>query len=195
MRGIFRVIGILAYLIVPATLSAFAQEPPKAAILFQQLRSPETTDQATEQLLKLGKSDARIKQYLGVHLPVLIERNPQDDPQVWKNAVRLAGELKITAAAPALAKWIGLNTGGSITFAGTERLENNAPGKALAQIGNPAVPALIGVLEHGRLSEREIAVRALKLMGTAPAMNALREHLKREPDPQLKDFIEKSLTS
>jgi hypothetical protein len=69
--------------------------------------------------------------------------------QVWNNAVRLSGELKVTAAAPALAKWIGLNTGGSVTFAGTERLENNAPGKALAQIGNPAVPALIRVLEHG----------------------------------------------
>lgn len=154
---------------------------------------PPENRQATEQLLKLGKSDTKVKNYLAMRLPPVIKNGPQDNPEVWSNAVRLAGEMKIPEAAPTLGKWIGLNTGGSLTFAGFERLENNASAKALAMIGDPALPTLNGILEHGDSNEREVAVRTLKLIDSPRAKSTLREHLKRESDPNVRDLIEKAL--
>jgi HEAT repeat protein len=193
MRALKRATAIFACFTRLATSVLGAQEPPEASILFREFQSPQKTAQATEQLLKLGKSNTKVKNYLAMRLPPVIEKSPHDNPEVWNNAVRLAGELKIAEAAPTLGKWIGLNTGGSFTFAGFERLENNAPAKALAMIGDPAVPTLNGILEHGDLNEREVAVRTLKLIGSPRARSALRGHLKRESDPNVRDSIEKAL--
>lgn len=193
MRALKRATAIFACFTGLATSVLGAQETPKASILFREFQSPQKTGQATEQLLKLGKSDTKVKKYLAVRLPPVIEKSPQDNPEVWNNAVRLAGELKIAEAAPTLGKWIGLDSGGSITFAGNERLDNNLVGKALALIGDPAVPTLNGVLEHGNSNEREVAVRALKLIGSPRAKSALRGHLKRESDPHVRDLIEQAL--
>jgi hypothetical protein len=116
-----------------------------------------------------------------------------DPAQPWCNAVRVAGDLKIAEATRALAKWIGLNTGGTVTLAEETRLELNPAAKALAQIGEPAIPALGGVLERGNLAERQVAIYALKLISSPHAKSVLRQHLGREVDPTLRDFIEKAL--
>jgi HEAT repeat protein len=175
-----------------SSLRLSCEEPPGVAALFQKLRSAQKTNAATEELEKLGKSDPKAREYLAIHLPAVIEK---DSGQPWMNAVRLAGALKIAEAAPALAKWIGLDNIGEITTAGFVRLETNPAGKALSEIGDPAIPALVGILEHGSSRERRSAVYALNLIASPRAKTTLREHLKREPDENLREFIEKALAS
>jgi hypothetical protein len=171
-----------------------AQAPLQVLALMQELQSPQKTGQAYEQLVKLGKSDSNARQYLSSHLPAVVEKGPQEPAQPWVNAVSLVGDLKITEASLALAKWIGVKTGdGTITLAREAKLETSAPGKALAQIGDPAIPALVGVLQRGNLSERWNSAFALNLIGSPSAKNALRDHLRRKADSTLRSFIENSL--
>jgi HEAT repeat protein len=80
-----------------------------------------------------------------------------------------------------------------VTLTTVLRLEDNAPGKALAQIGDPAVPVLIKVLNNKNVKERTRAVYALNLIGTPIAKNALRDQLNRESDPGLRDIILRTL--
>ena len=74
------------------------------------------------------------------------------------------------------------------------RLEDNLPGKALAQIGDPSIPALKGVLNHGTQLERLRAVYVLKLIASPQAKAALAEHLENEPDKQLRDYIQRIIS-
>jgi hypothetical protein len=171
----------------------FAQEPPRTDALVQQLQSPQETDAAARLLLQRATSSTKDRAYLASHLPAIISKGPDEAPQPWINAVRLAGSLKITEAAPALAKWIGLKPSGALSLGQMVRVEDNPPAKALAQIGDPAIPALLGVLERGNLSERWSAVLALHLIDSSKAKTAMREHLKRETDPSLREFIQRTL--
>jgi HEAT repeat protein len=173
--------------------SAFpVHDQPGLAALVQNLESPQTTNDAAEQLMKLGKSDPKVREYLAIHLPQMIEK---DSGGPWMNAVHLSGALKIAEATPALAKWLTVDNVGEITTAGFIKLENNPAGKALAEIGDPAIPTLIGVLVHGSLRERRYALYALNLIGSPRAKKTLRTHLKREPDESLRHFIQEALAS
>jgi HEAT repeat protein len=109
--------------------------------------------------------------------------------------VRLAGELKIAEAAPALAKWIRFNNGtGTLGLTREAGLVDYPAGQALVQIGAPAIPTLVLVLEHGNVYERWNAAYALNLIGLPQAKTALRDRLKREPDSTMRDFIENALS-
>lgn len=193
MRTLLTVTAILSCSILMMDSALLAQGSNQVQTLLQQLQSPQNTDEAAEKLLKLADSDSKVREQLAIQLPRILDKGPQESAQPWINAVHLAGELKIAEAAPALAKWIGLNSGGTITLAQEARLETNPPGKALAQIGAPAIPTLVGVLDHGNLYERWNAAYALNLIGSPQAKTALRDHLKREQDPTMRDFIERAL--
>jgi len=170
-----------------------AQAPQQVQTLLQQLQSAQNTDQAAEKLLKLANSDPKVRDQLAVRLPAILDKGPQEPAQPWTNAVHLAGELKIAEAAPALAKWIRLNTStGTLSLSREARLVDYPAGQALVQIGAPAIPALVGVLDSGNLYERWNAAYALNLIGSPQAKTALRDHLKREPDSTMRDFIEKA---
>jgi len=186
-------VAIAVVLIPVARLELGAQNPQQAQQLLARLQSAQSSDEATEKLLRLGSSDPNVKQYLASHLPAILIKGPRDSSQPWMNAVRLAGELKIAEAVPALTKWIGLNTGGPLTLAQEGRLDTNAPAKALVQIGNPAIPALSAVVNHGSLSERWNSAYALNLIRTPQAKAVLRDHVSREPDPSLRQFIQRSI--
>jgi HEAT repeat protein len=192
-----RLIGAAASLLICCTAIAIprvhAQAQSHVAKLLEQLQSPDSSNRAAQELLKLGRSTPDARFYLVAHLPPLIEKGPNDSPQPWRNAVCLAADLKLAEASPALAKWIGLNTGGTVTFAEEARLEHNPAAKALVQIGEPAVSSLAGVLSKGNLGERQAAVYALKLIGSSHARAVLREHLRREADTSLRDLIERAL--
>jgi hypothetical protein len=192
MLGV-RTIAFATCLTAILVADLYSQGSAQLRTLFQQFQSPPTTDQATEHLLKMGKSNPVDRKYLAMHLPSMIESDPTRDPRPWGNAVRLAGELKIVEAAPALRKWIGFNSGGTLTLAQEARLELNPAAKALAQIGDPSVPNLIGVLDHGNLNERQVAVYALTLIGSPRAKSALRQHQLRESDTNLRDLIDRTL--
>jgi len=181
---------VIATLISLLASLGFAQTRSTTSALFRKLESAQTTDQAAEQLLGLGKANAMARQYLAVHLPPLIEAGPQSSVSVWANAVDLAGELRIVDAAPALAKWIRVRVGGPVTGLSQEiNLRHNPAAAALARIGNPAIPALEGPLEQGDLNERWEAVYALDLISSPKARSVLHKHAAHEPNAGLRDFI------
>jgi len=190
--------AVVIYSVAIGSLTAAAQAPPEpVSVVFDRLQSqsPAEIGQAAQQLLTRGKSDPTVRDYLAAHLPPLIEKGPaqKDYPGAWITLARLSGGLKIVEAAPALAKWLTIDNIGEITTAGFTKLENNPAGRALVEIGDPAIPALLGVFDHGTLRERRYAVYALSLIDSPRAKNALRERLSREPDENLRGFIRKAL--
>jgi hypothetical protein len=183
----------LTLLLAPPALALSAQENPQIVRLFQELQVPETTQKAADQLLDLGKSDPQIRSYLATHLPTLIQQGPSDPMVPWLNAVHLAGGLQIAEAAQALAQWIRVTTGGTLTLGQWAKLEYNPAAKALAQIGDPALDSLQGILHQGDRTEREMAVQTLSMIGSPKAKAVLSRHEALEPDPNLRKFIQKSL--
>jgi len=197
MRTVLRACWLALYLCTFGALVVFCQNAPEEAVLFQELQSPQTTDQAAAKLLKIGKTDSNVRKYLGVRLPPVIQKHPKYSSKQWTNAVRLAGELKIADAAPALAGTISLDDlgglGGFVTTAQVLNLETNPAGKALAQIGDPAIPAITEVLKQGSVRERTDAIYMLHFMGSARARSALQEHLGQESNVNLRGFIQRML--
>jgi|SRR5215472_3416932 len=194
--------GVAEYLIVIAVMAANhapmpasqqAEEP--VATVFRRLQSSTDTHEVTEQLLKRGRSDSKVREYIARHLPPMIEKGPAEKDHLgsWIELVRLAGELKIAEAAPALTTWLTIDNIGEITTGGFIRLENNPAGKALAEIGDPAVPVVARVFDRGTLRERRYAVYVLNLINSPSAKATLQERLSREPDKDLREFIRKSL--
>lgn len=162
--------------------------------LVRQLESPATTNAATRRLLKIADSDHQVRLQLETALPTIIEPGPKSNSrQVWRNAVRLAGELKISQAAPALTKWIGLTRGAWETMGSEENLYLSETGRQLVQIGEPAVPALREGLRNSDTSVRFRVINALFLIDSPDAKDALRGHLAQESDPQLADYLKKRL--
>ena len=187
--------GIVAFFLCP-NLRGNAQSDPSG--LFQRLQIDSSTDDAETQFLRNAKTDPETRTYLALHLPELINKGPKNNARPWTNAVKLAGELKISEAIPSLASWIGegqVEEPAFITRGSYMRLQTLPAAKALAQIGNPAVPRVSKVLDEGSTHERYIAVYVLMQISSADAMNALAEHSQNETDPDIKDLIESVLSS
>ena len=188
-----------ARIIALAVLGSFlavgfgAQRQLPAADLVRKLQVESSTDDAAKQLVQLAKTDRGARDYLVAHLPAIVERNPYENPRPWTNAVKLAGELKITEAVPALAKWIGIDDmeSNALTMAEIMRLELNPAAKALAQIGDPAVPAVSQVLEGGNRKEKRYAVYVLVQIHSPAATQALAEDADHESDLPLKRLIDR----
>lgn len=168
-----------------------------AAELVQNLPSEQTTDNAKRELLKLGKSDPEVRQYLNVHLPPLIESGPGNPScsghycQAWKNGVELAGKLKIGEAAPALAQWISWRNPGPTGLSVEARLVFYPAARSLADIGDPAIPVLQQALSNPQ--DHYTAVRVLCIIHTPKAKAMLQEDLPHETDPAVQTMIKNSL--
>jgi hypothetical protein len=189
---------LMTVVLTTASIWAVPQHSTESvALAFERLQSqsPSEIKEASEQLVRLGKSDPKARYYIALHVPPLIEKGPKDYLGRWITFVRLAGELKIAEAAPALAKWLTIDNIGEISTAGFIRLENNPAEAALVQIADLAIPTVIAVFDHGTLRERRYAVYVLNQINSSSAKGALREQLNREPDEDLRDFIRKSLGS
>lgn len=192
MRIAMKLVLVATCISASGALALRGQQVPKVLVVFRELQSEQTSDQAAATLLKLGKTDPKVRQYLATHLPAMIQ-SASTEP--WMNAVRLAGQLKITEAVPALTKWITLDniTTGAGTIAETMRLDSNPAGKALAEIGDPSVPTLSRILNGGNFRERHDAIFVLYNIGSAQAKRALAMHMKNEPDAMLREFIQQIL--
>ncbi len=195
------VIAVVSCSVWPGVHYVVAQERRTVSELFQELQSRQTSGQAAAQLLELGNTDARARQYLAHHLPLLIEAGPRDPrPQwhdvmrlQWYNAVQLAGELKIVDTAPALAKWISFRTDDGVTgLSHDESLQASPAATGLVQIGDAAIPTLQRLLAHGNRDERWQAVYALNLIGSPKAKAALRDYEVNGHDRELADFIRRA---
>ena len=177
------------------------QSHPSPSELVQQLQSKKTTNKARDELLRLGKLDPEVQQYLAAHLPRLIESGPstadcqENSCETWLNAVKLAGQLKIAKAVPALVQWISWRERGApLGLSSEANLAFYPAATALWEIGNPAVPAVQHVLESDqRPGFRRIDERVLCIINTPESKAALRDFLPRESDPDLQAWIKRCL--
>jgi hypothetical protein len=149
----------------------------------------QTNDEAAQKLLQLGYADPEARKYLAAHLPPEIAKGPNHVPQ-WRDEVRLAGELKMAEAAPALAKWISVGDDSGVL---SEPHPDDSPAvAALVQIGDPAIPALEKLLKRGTQTERWQAMYALDWIGSPKAKAALRDYVANGQDRELADFIRRA---
>jgi len=109
--------------------------------------------------------------------------------RVFENEVRLVGDLQIVEASRALADKVDRYTS-TIASGG---FENREAIHALVEIGEPAVPAVIEVLQHGKADQRKYSAVVLGFIGSREGEAALREALARETDAEVRDYIEKAL--
>jgi len=186
----------LVWGIILINCTAVAQVASKADDLLRQLGSPETSARAAESLIRLGSSDQTARAYISVRIPALIYSDPDINFSEWSNAVRIAGELKIAQASKALGTWVGDRRlwPPETELSDGYTLRNDPAAKALSQIGNPAIPTLVVVL-NGNVRARRSAVRALEIIGTARAIAALRKHEPLEKDDDLKSYIDDVLAA
>jgi HEAT repeat protein len=186
----------LVWGIILIDCTAVAQVASKADDLLRQLGSPETSARAAESLIRLGSSDQTARAYISVRIPALIYSDPDINFSEWSNAVRIAGELKIAQASKALGTWVGDRRlwPPETELSDGYTLRNDPAAKALSQIGNPAIPTLVVVL-NGNVRARRSAVRALEIIGTARAIAALRKHEPLEKDDDLKSYIDDVLAA
>jgi hypothetical protein len=185
--------------------SGLAQTTTDIATLYERFIQPSDTNAAAPEILEMAKNDSTARDFLVGKLPSLIvDRLPPLDSRsrspVWLNAVRLAGQLKIVEAIPALtqalsrremcgaydSKGSGCGDG---TFGTDARLDNDIVGRALADIGDPSVPVLSDILSKGDFAERRRAIWILANVDS-PAQKAMRDHLASESDGRLKGLIQ-----
>ena len=181
-----------------------AQSRQAPSELVQKLQSEKTTDEARKQLLQVGNSDPEVRRYLAAQLPPLIQRGPKSCPPSdiqdvfkrwhacpWYNAVELSGKLRIAEAVTALAPWIGWRADGPFSPTLEARLVLHPAAKALAEIGDPAIPVVQQALSNPK--DHYPAVRILCIIHTAKAKAVLQEDLPHETNSAVQTMIKNSL--
>ena len=192
MRCLLPVV-IASSLVFGTNLIAYGQGNGNLQQMFRDLTKPETSDNAAAQLRSAVKDNSVVHQFLAANAAQLISTSGLGPVRL--NVMRLAGDFKVQEAIPALVEQLGdeRSTGGPVTMAEALRLENDPPGKALAQIGEPAIPAVKYLLNSPARSTRFRAVYILWNIGSEQAKTTLRGQFDRENDPGIRQFIQKSL--
>ena len=160
----------------------------------ERLNDPADTHPDTiERIVAIAKRDRNARQYAIDKLPDMI-RGPQSD--VWENALRLAGKLRAKETIPALIDVMSqppLPAEKYLTFAGIERLDTDIVAKTLSQIGDPAIPAVKGLLKSKDPRMRGRAILILKNIGSPSAREALKQQRSVESDPENVKLIDEKL--
>lgn len=171
------------------SLPTAPQRTPDIVTLFTQLKNVSTTNNASQEILRAAGQDHAAREYIVERLPDLIDRPTLD--QVWRNAVRLAGELKASNAVQPLMQVLPRSPfQPSILIGSAMSLDADAVGKALCEIGDPAVPGLANLLEHADKTSRRRAARILWNIDSSSSRKVLRDDLQHETDPEIKRFTE-----
>jgi HEAT repeat protein len=198
-----RTICILMLMFI--ALSGLAQTTPKIATMYDRLIQPSETNAAAREIVEMAKNDSTARDFLAGKLPsLIIDQFPHDArtvSPVWANAVRLAGQLKIAAAVPALKQALTPETQfihkgydmreneTGTTFAAQSRLDFDIVGRALADIGDPSLPVLSDVLSKGDVAERRRVIWILANIKSPAAQKVLQDHLPSESDSGLSTLI------
>jgi hypothetical protein len=171
------------------SLPTAAQRTPDIHTLFNQLNNAGTTNHAAQEILRTASENPVAREYIAERLPGLINRPTLD--QVWRNAVRLAGQLKASNAVQSLMQVLPRSPfKPSILIGSALGLDADAVGKSLCEIGDPAVPALASLLEHGDKTTRWRAARILWNIDSPSSRKVMRDDLQHETDPEIKQFAE-----
>jgi hypothetical protein len=126
-------------------------------------------------------------------LPGMIDSSDMDE--IWLNAVRLAGRLKVLETIPSLQKAFSLGRldigrPAVMTFGTEVALGDDAVAKALAEIGDPSLPAVRGFLKSGDPKMRRRAVLILMNINSSASRSLLQEHYPNENDPKISKLIQ-----
>ena len=171
-----------------------AQNVTNISRLFDQLNHQGTSDHAALQIRQAALKDPAVRQYIVEKLPGMIDK-PEVN-KVWRNAVRLAGNLKVSEAIPSLQNAFARGQQGrpaGTTLTSEMQLDDDVVAKALAEIGEQSIPAVKSFLTNGDSKARRRAVLILLNMKSAAAGRILEEQLQRETDPRIKSLIESGL--
>jgi hypothetical protein len=171
-------------------LSGAGQANPDIRALFAQLNDPRSTDRAARMIPEVAKKDSAARNYAVSMLPGMI--NKSESNRVWKNAVRLAGQLRAVEVVPSLIQAMGRGPIGPAaqTFTMHERLQDDIVGQALVEIGDPAVSALADALRNGESKARRRVAWILLHIESPLARKALRDDLPTEKDPAIVLWIQ-----
>jgi HEAT repeat protein len=175
------------------SLSGVCAPTPDIRFLMQQLDTPSAEKDTFEKIVKLAKKDPRAREYVVQKLPEMI-RGPQSD--LWLDALRLAGTLKVEEAIPALQEAMSrppFPAEPYLTFAGIWRLDGDIVAKTLSQIGEPAIPAATTLLKSEDAAMRGRALLILRNIGSPAARRVLVDQLPRETDRENQEIIEDTL--
>jgi hypothetical protein len=163
---ILAVTAILAALAVPWQGALNPQTPPTSDIqtLMAQLSDVRTIRRDTySQILQLARRNPEARKYVVQMLPDMI-KSSTDEP--WLNAVHLAGDLKAVEAIPALQEAMmsrrPFPAVPYISSFGAMHLDNDIVAKSLSQVGDPAIPSVVNLLERSDVLMRSRAVLILE---------------------------------
>ena len=176
--------------------NAFAQSAPDMQSMVVRLNQTKTTDAAARQILDVASRDSGAREYVVQRLSQMIDRPKSDE--IWMNAVRLAGQLRSVESIPSLRTALSRGPlGGALAYSMTReiQLDDDVVGKALAQIGDPAIPSVTDLLASDDPKARRRAVLILRNMGTKKARKVLEERRPHENDEGIKSLIESGLRS
>jgi HEAT repeat protein len=172
---------IVAFALVSLSGACAQNHPtPDIRFLMQQLDTPNAGRDTFDKIVKLAKKDPRAREYVVQKLPEMI-RGPQSD--LWVDALRLAGTLKVKEAIPALQEAMSrppFPAEPYLTFGGIWRLDGDIVAKTLSQIGEPAIPATTTLLKSEDAALRGRALLILRNIGSPAARRVL---LKKENRP------------
>lgn len=176
-------------LLLNAAVWSDAQAKSEMKALIAELQVDETSDQATSQISQVAVHDADARRIVASNVPSIVQGHRG---RVQLNAARLAGVLKITEAIPALVDMLKdpMTRGGVVTFYDSITLGDDAAGRALATIGQPAIPAVTPLITNPDLATRYRAVLVLGNMNLPEADVVLRDHLPREDDNGIRSYIQ-----
>jgi len=190
---------ILALIFVVGLMAGFcsiaaSQDRPHIEELFAQFEKDGPQPAAYSELKTLAQGDPDSRQYIAERLPTLLHGS-DDKPSLWMVAVRLAGDLKVAEAAPILAEQLEYDHRVATSFGADSILSDDPVAWSLSLIGGPATDSVAALFADGDASTRRRAAIVLSNIGTPNARDALLRQIDREPDPDLKTFMQSKVTS
>jgi HEAT repeat protein len=179
---------------IAAALTVGAQTNGDIDAIFSQLKNPDTADVASEQIWEMASTNVKVRGYVIQRLPDLIAGT--EPAHVRLNAVELAGKLKAPEMVPSLIhalSWAPMSRDRIRTFTRYMHLDDDAVGKALAEIGDPSVPEVAKLLSSPDVGVRKRVSVILVNVNTALSRQALRDHLTIETDEHVRRLIRAQL--
>jgi hypothetical protein len=170
---------------------AIGQDRAHIESLFAKIGYAETSKEASAELRALAQQDPDSRQYIAKRLPSLITIAARGNLQLWITSLQLTTDLKIVEAVPVLTGLLRYDNKGIPTSLGAAaRLYDDPVAKALSEIGEPATDLVAGLFQNGDPPTRRRAAIVLSNIGTVKAREALRLQIEKEPDPEIKAFIQ-----
>jgi hypothetical protein len=181
-------------MICSVTIPARSQQSQDGSSLFAKLNQTSTTDRAAKHILEAASQDPAVRQQATEKLSEMIDKGEINE--VWLNAVRLAGHLKVLEAVPSLQKAflpgkVEIGRPAVMTMATEGLLNDDVVAKALAEIGDPSLPAVKGFLKSADPKMRRRAVLILTNINSSASRSLLQDHLPGETDPGIKNLIKR----